>query len=135
MQCRVSGAILAGAMALFALGIPRAEADEPFDTVVNYTEALRAGDTAGVKSCLGGHLYEKREVLLDQNEEYPDFLRNRYDGAVFRISNELTDMGPQGQGIALEVSFPTGHISKSMLIVEQAPDGLWQIVDEVEATP
>jgi hypothetical protein len=135
MQCRVSRVIFAVALGLFALGIPRAEAEEPFDTVVNYTEALRAGDTAGVKAYIGGRLYENREVLLDQNEEYPDFLRKRYDGAVFHISDELIDLGEQGHGIAIEVSFPTGHISKSMAIVEQAQDGSWEIVDEVEASP
>jgi hypothetical protein len=135
MQRQVSRVILAFAMGLFALGIQSAEAEEPSDTVVNYTEALRAGDTAGVKSYIGGRLYEKREVLLDQNEEYPDFLRKRYDGAVFQISDELIDLGAQGQGIAIEVSFPTGHISKSIVIVEQAQDGSWEIVDEVEASP
>jgi len=135
VKCHVSRIILAFSIGLFALGIPQAEAEEPFDTVASYTEALQAGDTIAVKSCIGGRLYETREVLLDQNEEYPDFLRNLYDGAVFHISDELTDLGPQGQGVAIEVSFPDGHISKSVAIVEQAPNGKWEIVDEVEAIP
>ena len=135
MKPYASHIVLALAVWLFGLGIPHAQAEEPFDTVASYTEALRAGDTAAVKSHIGGRLYETREVLLDQNEEYPDFLRNLYDGAVFHISDELTDLGPQGQGVAIEVSFPDGHISKSVAIVEQTPNGKWEIVDEVEAIP
>jgi hypothetical protein len=127
--------ITAFSMGSFALGVPSAEAEEPFDTVVSYMEALRAGDTIGAKSHLEGRLYEKKEVLLDQNEEYPDFLRNFYAGAEFYISDELTDLGPRGQGIAVEIRFPDGNSSESMAIVEQEPDGSWKIVDEVEAGP
>ncbi len=135
MKPYASHIVLALAVWLFGLGIPHAKAEEPFDTVASYTEALRAGDTAAVKSHIGGRLYETREVLLDQNEDYPDFLRKRYDGAVFHISDELIDLGTQGLGIEIEVSFPSGHSSKGMAIVEQASDGSWEIVDEVEVTP
>jgi len=135
VSCHISRIVLAFSTVLFALGIPQAEAEEPFDTVASYTEALRLGDTIGIKSYIGGRLYEKKEVLLDQNAEYPDFLRNFYQGALFRVSDEMIDLGPRGQGIEVEISFPAGHISKSMAIVEQAPDGLWRIVDEVEAIP
>jgi hypothetical protein len=133
VKCRVSRILFGFSIGLFALGIPSAEAEEPFDTVTSYTKALQAGDTIAVKSYIGGHLYETREVLLDQNEEYPDFLRSRYGEAVFHISDELIDMGAQGQGVAIEVSFPAGHTSKSIAIVEQAPNGAWMIVDEVKA--
>jgi hypothetical protein len=119
-------------MALFVIGIPCAEAEEPFDTVARYAEALRTGDTIGIKSQIGGRLYEKRELLLDQNLEYPDFLRNFYKGAVFHISNELIDMGEQGQGVMVEVLFSDGNASEIVTIVERAADGSWKIVDEVE---
>jgi hypothetical protein len=131
---RLSGFVLVSSLAFFALGVPCAEAEEPFDTVMSYAEALRTGDTIRVKSLIGGRLYEKRELLLDQNEEYPDYLRKFYDGAVFQVSNELTDLGEQGQGVGIEIRFPSGHRSEIMAIVEQAPDGSWMIVDEIEPT-
>lgn len=135
MRSHLLRAVSTISIGLFALGIPRAEAEEPFDTVAGYTEALRTGDTIAVKSYIAGRLYEKREVLLDQNEEYLDFLRHLYDGAVFHISNELVDLGSRGQGVTVEVLFPYGNTSKSMAIVEQAPDGSWKIVDDLDAIP
>jgi hypothetical protein len=127
--------VSAFSMSLFALGIPHAKAEDSFDSVARYAEALRAGDTLSIKSLIGGRLYEKREVLLDQNKEYPDFLRNFYDGAVFRISNKPIDLGARGQGVTVEVLFRDGNTSKTMAIVEQEPDGSWVIVDEVDEIP
>jgi hypothetical protein len=130
---RLSGFVLVSSLAFFALGVPCAEAEEPFDTVLSYAEALRTGDTIRIKSHIGGRLYEKRELLLDQNEEYPDYLRKFYDGAVFQISNELTDLGERGQGVEIEIRFPSGHRSEIMAIVEQEPGGSWTVVDEVDS--
>ncbi len=135
MRSQLLSVFIAFSLALVALGAPRAEAEEPFDIVANYIEALRTGDTIILKSCIGGRLLEKRELLLDQNQEYPEFLRNFYEGAEFQISDELSDLGPRGQGIAIEIRFPDGNRIESMAIVEEAPDGSWLIVDEAEARP
>ena len=135
MRSRLMIASSALAIGLFALAIPRAEAGEPFDTVTGYTEALRAGDTIRVKSYIGGRLYKKKELLLDHNDEYPEFLRNFYEGAEIDVSDQLTDLGPRGQGVNVTVRFPGGYVSENMAIVEQAADGSWKVIDEVEAGP
>lgn len=127
--------IAALSLGLFALAAPRAEAEEPFDTVAGYLDALQAGDTVGVKSHIGGRLYRNKELLLDQNDEYPNFLRKFYRDAQFYISDQLTDLGPQGQGVKVEVDFPGGNSSESIAVVEQADDGSWKVVDEIEASP
>jgi hypothetical protein len=51
--------------------------------------ALRTGDVTGLKSTLGGDAYREYKTLLEQNTEYPDFLRDYYKGASFQIG-EIT---------------------------------------------
>jgi len=133
MKLRLTLTALIFAVGAFALAVPRgASAAEPFDTVVRYTEALRTGDTVGVQSQLGGRLYEKKKLLLEENDEYPDFLRRFYQGAEFSVSSELNDLGPRGLGVDFAVHFPGGNSSEYTAIVEQGDDGSWKIVDEIE---
>lgn len=128
-------AVCSASMAVSVLGAPNAEAEEPFDTVTRYTEALQSGDTIAVKALIGGRLYQKKELLLDQNEEYPDFLRDFYEGAEFQVLGELIDVGPRGQGVAVEILFADGNSSEIIAIVERSPEGTWKVVDEVDAGP
>ena len=69
-----------------------ANAEEPADTVLLYFEAIRNGDVESVKSFLGGNLYKKRKVLLEQNEKYPDFLRERFGEAEFTVEGAPQDI-------------------------------------------
>ena len=58
-------------------------------TVERYTQALIAGDVEELKTLLGSSLYTKRRMLLEENTEYPEFLRQYYDNAAF--SSTLRD--------------------------------------------
>ncbi len=55
------------------------------ETVMPFCWALKAGDVTSIKQYLSGNMYEKNKVLLEQNKEYPEFLRNYYRGAGFRV--------------------------------------------------
>ena len=53
----------------------------------NQFDALRSADTGTLKCLFAGEMYTKNRALLEQNAEYPDFLRNHYQGAVFTITD------------------------------------------------
>jgi hypothetical protein len=55
------------------------------ETVLPYCKALRDGDVSSIKQYLSGDMYEKNRILLEQNTEYPGFLRKYYQGFQFHV--------------------------------------------------
>jgi len=110
-------------------------AEEPFDTVNGYLEALKRGDTLVLKSYIGGRLYQKRKVLLEDNSQYPEFLRKFYDGSRFRILALVTDeKKPSNKFVDVEFQFPGGNKSLISFVVTKDPSGVWKIMDEIEGS-
>ena len=57
--------------------------DDGYEDVINETvfpflEALKNGDVSLIKQYIAGDMYESRRILLEQNKEYPEFLRKYY---------------------------------------------------------
>jgi hypothetical protein len=67
-----------------------------------FFQALKTGDVAVIKKHMSRDLYARNRVLLDENLEYPVFLRNYYKDITFRIvkAEEVPD-----EGILFYVSF------------------------------
>ena len=120
--------ILVSAMILGA-ALP-ALGNSPEDTVTQYMEAIKKGDVVAIKSHIGGKLLKRRQVLLEQNRKYPEFLRNQYNGVDYRILG--TEAGPDSnqRTVEIELQFPDGRQSLSSLILEQTPQGSWQVIDQ-----
>ena len=55
------------------------------ETVMPFCIALKAGDVSAIKQYLSEDMYKKNKVLLEQNKEYTEFLRNYYQGGEFRV--------------------------------------------------
>jgi hypothetical protein len=119
----VSGVLLSS-LVLFSFSVAHA-AQDPRDVVAAYFQAMKNGDIVAMKSYIGGKLYNKRKILLEQNVNYPDFLRKYYaDGDI--------QVGEAQDGVVkVLVQFPDGSIHTYQLVVEQAPDGDWRITDEI----
>jgi hypothetical protein len=47
--------------------------------------AMKNGEVEKIKNYISGEMFERNRVLLEQNREYPDFLREFYDGAQFKV--------------------------------------------------
>ena len=111
-------------MVLPALG------NSPEDTVTQYMEAIKKGDVVAIKSHIGGKLLKRRQVLLEQNRKYPEFLRTQYDGVDYQILG--TEAGPDSnqRTVKIELQFPDGRQSLSLLILEQTPQGTWHVIDQ-----
>ncbi len=63
-------------------------------------DALKSGDTGALKSIFAGEMYEINKALLEQNTEYPGYLRNHYQGAVFTI----VEMAPIEKGVIADIN-------------------------------
>ena len=68
-----------------------------------FFEALKTGDIIVIKEHMSRDLYAKNRVLLDENREYPSFLRDYYKDITFRILG-AEEIFP-GEAILFYVSF------------------------------
>jgi hypothetical protein len=91
------------------------------DTTFNpLFQAMRAGNITEIKRYISGETYAQYRVLLDQNKEYGQFLRNYYAGTEF----ELAQVIPVGGGYVADVliHWPNGNVSQIALQVHNVPD-------------
>jgi hypothetical protein len=68
-----------------------------------FFQALKTGDVEVIKKHMSRDLYAKNRVLLDENLEYPEFLRNYYKDITFRIMKAEESLSDEG--IVFYVSF------------------------------
>lgn len=121
-------------LALFLLACPNvSNADNISDAVNRYLSALTRGDTSALKTSVGGRLYQSRKILLEDNTEYSEFLKNFYQSSTFRIIDISPDTTTSNKVIAtVEFEFPGGDTSKTKLTVAKDMAGQWKIVDETD---
>ena len=79
--------VLAVAVVLSAQALLAAEPASPDECVMQFFEASKNGDIAGMTQRMTGSFYKQRKTLLEEKTTYPDFLRKRYDGAHLQIMN------------------------------------------------
>ena len=54
-------------------------------TLTPFFKALKEGDIDAIKHYISGDFYEKSKILLEQNKDYPRFLRSQYKNATFYV--------------------------------------------------
>lgn len=103
-------------------------------TIVPFFHALKKGDVGAIKGYLAGDMYEKNKVLLEQNEEYPNFLKNFYHGAVFQVKKVVK--AKEIIFVDVMVTFPGGYQSGAKLQLEERKSGkkadTWEITNLIE---
>ena len=105
-----------------------AYASTPNDTVLLYFQSLKNGDVVTIKDLITGKLYEKRKVLLEQNENYSEFLKNLYQYAEFEITETIVkDSDAQ---INVQVNSPDGK-RPFILFLKKDDEGNWKIYKEM----
>jgi hypothetical protein len=73
------------------------------NVLLPFFEGLTNGDVTLVKKHMSRDLYEKNRVLLDENLEYPAFLREYYKDIFFRVVK--AERESSGTSIVFHVSF------------------------------
>jgi uncharacterized membrane protein YvbJ len=105
-----------------------AYASTPNDTVLNYFQALKNGDVGTIKELIAGELYEKRKVLLEQNENYSEFLKKNYQ--YFEVEITGTTINDNDAQINAEVNSPDGK-RPFTLFLKIDDLGNWIIFNEI----
>ena len=86
-------------------------------SVYPFFVALKEGDVSSIKQLIAGEMYESKKVLLEKNEEYPEFLKNYYQGIEFYVENATQS----GNYIIVDflIEFPGGNRNFARLYLEQ----------------
>ena len=117
-------------LSLCVVGSPATAADLRLENPQRYAElrdatfnplfqALLAGDVATIRHYLTGDTYKQYRVLMEQNQQYGQFLRSYYAGSNF----ELGEVTPVGDDYVARVfiHWPTGNTSVVDLQVHSTP--------------
>jgi len=114
--------------------------DDSYDDLISeivlpFLGALKDGDVDSIKRYIAGDMYESKKVLLEQNKEYPEFLRNYYQGVEFFV--EKASESGDYIIVDIEIEYPNGDYSSARLYLQQNNDitqntsetEVWKIVD------
>ncbi len=96
---------------------------------MQFFEASKNGDTARMTQLMAGSFYKQRKTLLEENTQYPDFLRTHYDGARLQIMNMREDR--QGWVVEVRIKFADGTVDSNKFLVQKDASGAWKIVQEI----
>jgi hypothetical protein len=104
-------------------------------SVYPFFKALKEGDVSSIKQLIAGQMYESKRVLLEKNKDYPEFLRNYYQGIEFYVENTTRS----GNYIIVDflIEFPDGNQNLARLYLEQSKIdgsgshgvGIWRIIE------
>jgi hypothetical protein len=119
-------AFLAGGNSILAAG-----SEKPEDTVIQFFEASKNGDTETIKQLIAGSFYNQRKVLLEENADYPDFLRKYYEGTEIQINKTIMKKGGMVGVVGIKIQFPDGNLDTTKLLLKKDAGGVWKIVDEM----
>ena len=90
--------------------------------ILPFFTALKDGDINAIKRYVSSDMYSKYKRLLEDNKEYPKFLRDYYRGAKFRM--ERTTKNDSHVVVDVMIEFPNGYRSINKLRVLKEKNGL-----------
>lgn len=85
--------------------------------ILPYFQALKNGAVNEIKKYLSTAMYNEYKSLLEQNKEYPEFLRNYYKDATFSVVR-VSEIADEFE-FDVQIEFPNGSQSISTLSVSQ----------------
>lgn len=86
--------------------------------------ALQSGDVLAFKTFMHGSMYERYRVLIEQNAEYGQHLRDYYEGATFELL-EVSEASRAYLG-TVSISWPDGNRAQFDLLVNEDKAGRQQ---------
>ncbi len=115
-----------GPAAAQGAGVGAADRHAIARTVLPYFRALKRGDVARLKDYLADAAYRQYQVLLEQNADYPRFLRTFYRGTSVAMGDPTTRDGH----VVVPVTLTSRSGVASVVTLQLAQDarGRWRIV-------
>ena len=114
----------------FCISPADAEQNGPADTVLQFFDASRNGDVAQMRELVSGSYYYRRKAVLENNDQYPAFLRDHFHGSTTNIEESNIDRKNQIAAVTVITHFPNQSINTSRLVLKKDSSGSWKIVDE-----
>lgn len=71
-----------------------------------FFNAMKNGNTQAIKRYITGKKYDEARIMLDDDKDYPAFLREYYKDAIFSIENGVLTDG--GIVVDILIEFPNG---------------------------
>jgi len=103
------------------------------EIVTPFLNALKSGDTAKMLQYTDGPLYKRNKVLVNQNNNYTDFLKAKYEKVKFLI-NKISAIDNEKLVADILFIFPDGSTTSRKLILRKNEDSnSWKIIDEIRS--
>jgi hypothetical protein len=101
------------------------------ETITSFFDALKSGDTDKLLLYIDGPMYKRTKVFLNQNNNYTNLLKTRYENADFFI-NKISGTDHDELVADILISFPYGNTINKKLILKKNPgEKSWKIIDEI----
>lgn len=125
-----------------ALELTQLEANRIVEEItIPYVAAMQTGDVRTLERLIDGHLAVTLGTLLRDNQEYPNFLREKFGTTRLldtksilerKVSEGFVKMAnEQGAGnLTLEMSRSNGSLLSLQLSFEKNKSGTWKVVDQ-----
>ena len=105
-----------------------ASEDELAAFVQTFFISLKAGDVEAILDRCADPLLAQKRDLLQNNRDYPEFLRQTYEGATL-VVNRINRVDDLESAADVEFHFPEGPPLRVRFYLEQH-DGVWKIASE-----
>jgi hypothetical protein len=107
----------------------KVQAGDAEASVQTYFEYLKDGDTEGILNILTDPLLSERRKLLEDNPEYPEFLKNTYQGANLEIKS-TENIDKNKKAVDVEIHYVDGSPLKARFLLKMV-DNSWKIAEEI----
>ena len=102
----------------------------PADTVRQFYLASQNGNITEMQQLIAGTFYNRRKILLEENSEYPYFLRTHYLDTRITVGKIIMDYDNAVATVTAGISYPDGSRESHRLVLKQDDNGEWKIVGE-----
>ncbi len=95
--------------------------------------ALKRGDVKTIKKYISEDMYSEYQVLLEENKDYPNFLRNYYRGAKFRRDKIVQANNKIVADIIIK--YKNGDSNLTRLQLKKGKDLIWKVEKTIIEKP
>jgi hypothetical protein len=99
--------------------------------VLQFFDALKTGNVSVLDSLIGGDLSIQLKPLLQDNQDYPEYLRQHYAQTNFSLDHISEKMGVVVAHVT--VDFPGGPTQTWTLNLTKGNAGVWHIIKQTES--
>jgi hypothetical protein len=126
--CAVMSLLLSSTFVPAQVVVNNSVVNEITKTFNSLFDGLKRGDVGTIQFYLLPEEYARSKVLLEQNTDYPRFLKNFYHGATLRIGKVDSVLSTPNEVIAeFIVDFPSGETSITRMRLNRGDSGIWKI--------